>query len=175
LAWTGRPDVVVEIHTDDEEQAAVMVAVSSILAGDVDAGVWVLGEPGRVAAEQVFAGDPRVHVGAVTDEAKASARVRVTCTRPLRVVTTAWAALLDALDGDDGPGRIVVDTAEGEMVMTLNAALKRAERWASAAPSLDLVDELFGCIDLDATRAAVSAVPRQADLAHELKHLCDPR
>jgi GT2 family glycosyltransferase len=175
LAWTGRPDVVVEINTDGEDEAAVIVAVGSILAGDVDAGVWVAGEPGRAAVEHCFANDARVHAGAVGDEAGASARVSVTCSRPLRVATAAWAALMDALGGEDGgPGRIVVDTADGKLVVTLNAAQSRARRWASTAPSVELVDELFGRVDLDAAAVGVTPVAREPDLAHEIKHLHDP-
>ncbi len=179
LTWTGRPDVVIEIGTDAEDDAAVIVAVGSVLAADVDAGVWVRGEPGRAVAEQYFGGDPRVNVGPVDDAASRSARVRVTCSRPLRVATTAWTPLLDALGqsekGDgDGPGRIVLTTADGEMVITRTAARSRARRWASAAPGHDLVHELFGRSEIDPGEVGVSAVSRRPDLAHELKHLRDP-
>jgi GT2 family glycosyltransferase len=174
-AWTGRPNVVVEIGTDAEDEAAVIIAVASVLAGDVDAGVWLQGEPGRAVAERYFGPEPRVHAGQPGDIATSSARARVTMSRPLRVVTTGWAALLDTLRWDGGPGRIVLGTADGEFAVTLSAAIRRAGRWAAAAPSVELVDELFGRIDVDAAATGVSAVPREPDLAHELKHLRDPR
>ena len=220
--WSARPNIVVEIGTDGEDPAAVVVTVCSMLAGDVDAGVWLLGGTGRTVAEGPFAADPRVNAGPAGDAACASARLRVTCTRPLRVATTSWPALTEAVSPDtlradtvsadtvsadtvsadtvsadtvssetvssetvssetvrpfgatDTTGRVRVHTDDGEMVLTLGAAVRRARRWASAAPALDLVDELFGRIDLDGARAGVSSVPREPDLAHELKHLRDP-
>lgn len=176
--WTGRPDVVMEIGTDGEDPAAVIVAVCSVLAGDIDAGVWLLGEPGLTLAEKTFARDPRVNAGPAEDTACASARLRATCTRPLRVATTAWGTLVGALGryGDSHrPGRVVVRTDDGDLVLTLSAAVRRARRWAAAAPATDLVDELFGRVELDAAATGVSAVARAPDLAHELKHLRDPR
>ena len=126
-AWTGRPDVVVEIGTDGEETAAVIVAVGSVLAGDVDAGRVGDGRPGAGGRSSATSPrDPRVHAGAVDDVAAASARV-------LRDVYPAATGGDDGLDpgcwdaprlGDDDRtrARIVVDTGDGELVVTLTAA-----------------------------------------------------
>lgn len=71
LVWR-RPDVVVRLEVSQTSAAAVVASVESLLLG-TDAHVWLDDEP--VAAEVVgLVEDPRVHLGAPTDEVLRSAR-----------------------------------------------------------------------------------------------------
>lgn len=174
--WTGRPNMVVEIAIDGEDEAAVIVAVRSVLSADVDAAVWLTGTSARPIATEHFAFDPRVNVGVPDAAVLAGARIQVTCSRPSRVAPTAWAALIGRLtpyaDGA-GVGRLVVDTGDGVLVMTATAAVNRARRWSSRARVDDVLADLFGRTELDAETSGVTAIARVPDLAHELKHLRD--
>ena len=175
-AWTARPNVVVEIGTRDEEAAAVIVAVRSVLTGDVDAGVWLAGPSAHALVVEYFPFDPRVSAGPPDPAVVASARIHASCSRPLRFVVDAWTPLLDRLGPNgDGPGvgQIVVDTGDGELVMTTTAALARARRWSSDVAAADLVADLYERAVLGTQACGVTAVVRAPDLAHELKHLLD--
>ena len=171
--WTGRPDVVVEIGTDDEEDAAVIVGVRSVLAGEVDAGVWLCGSGADRVKRAHFALEPRVGIGPVPPSASSSARVVVSCPRPVRVRVDAWAGLLDGVREGGTHGQFVIDTGDAVVTVTASRALARARRWRDALPGQDLVGELFGRAELTPGGAGVTAIGRHPDLAHELAHLTD--
>lgn len=76
LVW-HRPDVVVRLDVTRASAAGVVASVESLLAGS-DAHVW-LGDDTVSTEVMALVQDPRVHVGAPSDEALASARYVLDC------------------------------------------------------------------------------------------------
>ena len=112
----------VEIGTDGEEAAAVIIAVRSVLSADADLAVWLNGSSARSIVDERFASDPRVSVGPPDAASLAGARLVAHCTRPLRMAPNAWPTLMDRLGPYGGPGygpgQLVVDTGDGTLTMS---------------------------------------------------------
>jgi GT2 family glycosyltransferase len=164
--WTGRPNVVVELATTDEEPAAVIVAVRALLAAGLDCGIWLSGATAAAAGAH-FAVDPRVSVGPVDPHAAAGARVRITVSRPLRFAPHTWSAVQQRW-AEQGLDVLELRSPDGTARICSSRAAARSRRWQPGLPDVDLLNVLFRTETADAAHYGVTPVPRHPALSHEL-------
>ena len=164
--WTGRPAVVVELGTTDEEPAAVLVAVRHLLTAAGECGVWLTGPAATGLKELLFPDDPRVGSGPPPASVRASALVLATMDRPLKVDRAVWDRFADSLYESGG---FRWATADGTLSVTSGRAAGRVRRWSGMVDGHDLLGELFG--RRDCSGPDVTPVPREPDLAYELARI----